>query len=107
MSYFDTNFSFDLPQIPQPQIPQPQQTMDDLPNLLKHPCVMDLYRQNQALQSSQIKLQEIAEKSFALQDKNLTLQNRLLSVESELSEAKQKVNSLTAELQILQANSIL
>ena len=98
-----TNFNFDPPQIPQPQ----QVKMDDLPNLLKHPYVMDLYRQNKALQSSQIKLQEIVEKSFTLQDKNLTLQSKLLSVESELSEAKQKVNSLTTELQILQANAIL
>ena len=80
----------------------------DLPDLLKYPCVMDLYRQNQAsnfkLQETQSKLTEIAEKSLSLHDKNDELRNRVQSLESELSESRLKVNSLSTELQSLQVN---
>jgi hypothetical protein len=104
------NFTLDDSQIP--QMSQTSQPLNvELPDLLKHPCVMELYRQNQALQSSQIKLQEnqsklaeFAEKSFALQDKNLALQNQLHSLESELTAEKLKVNALSTELQSLRVN---
>ena len=98
---FLTNFDFNLDS----DGSQPLQLAD----LLKYPCVMELYRQNLALQSSQIKLQEnqsklaeFAEKSLALQDKNQMLQKQLQSLESELSESQLKVNTLSTELQSLQ-----
>lgn len=110
-SFFESTGNFNSFTL-DPQTSQPN--MSDLPELLKHPCVMELYRQNQALQSSQIKLQEtqsklaeMAEKSFNLQDKNLALQNKLLSLESELSAAKIKVSTLSTELQSLQVNANL
>jgi hypothetical protein len=95
----DFNFSLNGSQIPQTS-QQP-----DLSELLKYPCVMELYRQNQALQSSQIKLAEIAEKSFNLQDKTVALQSQVLSLESELSAEKLKVNVLSTELRSLQINT--
>lgn len=99
-NYGNFNFSFDDPERPEP--PKTSHTLNALPELLKRPCVMDLFRQNQALQSSQIKLQE---KSFALHDKNLALQSEVLSLESELNVTKQKVHSLSTELQSLQVNT--
>lgn len=86
----------------------------DLSDVLKHPFVIELYRQNQALQSSQIKLQdtqsklaEFAEKTISLQDKNLELHKQLLSLESELSESKLKNHTLSTELQSFQINTNL
>ena len=107
-NYFHENFDFGLDGIT-PQNSQPK--IDDLPELLKHPCVMELYRQNQALQTSQIKLQEtqsklaeFAKKSIALQEKNAVLQNQISSLESELSAAKMKANALSTEIHSLQVN---
>ena len=98
-SIFNFDFNTDVSQ-------SLKMTTDDLPELLKHPCVMELYRQNQALQSSQIKLQEsqskFAEKSLALQERNISLQNQLVTLESELSASQLKVNTLSTELQSLQ-----
>jgi hypothetical protein len=112
-TYFSENFDFNLDGTPS-QIPQnSQRKIDDLPlaELLKHPSVMELYRQNQALQTSQIKFQEtqsklaeFAEKSFALQEKNIVLQSQISSLESELSAAKMKANALSTEIHSLQAN---
>jgi hypothetical protein len=106
-SYLDTNFDFNS----DGQFSQNSHT--ELPNLLRHPCVMDLYRQNQALQSSQIKLQEtqskladFAEKSLTLQDKNQALQLQLQSLQSELSASELKVQTLSTELQTLQVTQV-
>lgn len=102
--FFDTNFNFNSDSSQTPQM----QSMNDLPELLKHPCVMDLYRQNQTsqikLQEAQSKVSEFAEKSLFYQDKNLALQNKVVSLESELSASQLKVNSLSTELQSLQVN---
>src|SRR5271156_4130656 len=91
-AYFDGDFNFNVDN-PEPAEPAAEPA-NDLPNLLKHPCVMDLYRQNQALQNLQMKLQEtqnkLTEKSFALQDKNQALQSQVVTLESELTTAKQK-----------------
>jgi chromosome segregation ATPase len=104
-SFLDTNFNFSLDS----QFP-PNLNME-LPELLKHPSVMELYRQNQALLSSQIKLQEtqskLAEKSFALHDKNQALQDQIHTLESELSASQLKVKMLSTELQSLQVNTNL
>jgi hypothetical protein len=104
--FFEDNFSFNITSTgTQP----PQMSELELPELLKHPCVMDLFRQNQALQQAQIKLQNthstLTEDSIALRKRNDALQNHLLSVESELTVSKQKIHTLTTELHSLQVNT--
>ena len=77
---------------------------DALPDLLKHPSVMSLWRQNQALQMSQNKLTDTV---ASLQQNNMALQGKVHSLSMELSAANQKVGTVTAELQSLQVNANL
>jgi predicted nuclease with TOPRIM domain len=76
----------------------------ELPELLKHPSVMSLWRQNTALQMSQNKLTDTVS---SLQQNNIALQSELRSLTDELSAANQKVSTVMAELQSLQVNANL
>jgi len=104
------SFSFDFNAPPalqilfQPQAMNTPQLEDKLPELLKHPSIMFLWQQNQALQVSQNKLTDT---TVALQQNNLALQNQLQTLKTKLSMATQKVSTLTAEIQSLQVNANL
>jgi hypothetical protein len=101
-------FDFNAPQASQisvqPPVMNTPQLEDELPELLKHPSVMFLWCQNQALQVSQNKLTDT---TVALQQNNLALQNQLQSLKTELLTANQKVSTLAAEIQSIQVNANL
>jgi hypothetical protein len=89
-----------------PQVPQPENALSDS-ELMKHSFVKDLFYQNLELQSSWLKMAEIHMKMSeffrSLQD---NLLSRVSSLETELLAAKQKIGSLTADLQYVHAKAI-
>ena len=103
-SNLNNNFDFSISGPQLLQVPQPE-NLNAAPDLMKHPFVMDLFRRNLELQASHLKLGAIHSRMVEF---HLSLQNNLLrqvsSLETELSAAKQKVSTLTAELQSLQVN---
>jgi len=78
MAYsFDKAFNFNF-NVPQPESHTLTMNINDaLPDLLKHPSVMSLWHQNQALQMSQNKLTDMV---ASLQQNNMALQGKVHSL---------------------------
>ena len=83
------------------QLPQGPEITNDFPELLKHPSVMSLYLQNQALQAAHV---ESHKAQIKLTDSALTLQTKVNHLKSELSVSKKQINALTVELRSLEVN---